>query len=302
MDNSLVSIIVPVYNVESYIKRSIDSLLNQTYKNIQIICVDDGSTDGSVKTLSQLQEERITIVHKKNGGLSSARNFGLKFAKGKYITFVDSDDWVEPDYIYTLLNQFAMNDIDISCVAFDYAYDDHIQKYEYKMKDKVLTQNKALTMLCVGKILTNHVWNKMYKSHLFSDVCFEEGRTFEDIYVMHKLFSKAKKVSMVDKTMYHYYMRPGSILHEEKPQNTADIAMAYIQSYGLLKKNIHKYFTLKKCAWASYQVLFLNNKEDVLKKDLKCIMAFWKSHRCIALLGRKYFFMYKKPMYYKSKL
>ena len=300
MGNSLVSIIVPIYNVEKFIKRSIDSLINQTYKNIQIICVDDGSTDGSMKILSEYQDERIIIVHKENGGISSARNYGFKFVKGDYITFVDSDDWVEPEYIHTLIKQFTRGDIDISCIAFDYAYDDHKKNYEYKMKKGVVKKNKALTLLCDGKTITNHVWNKMYRSYLFSDVRFEEGRTFEDIYVMFKLFSKASKVSMVDKVLYHYYMRDDSLIHNEKPQSAADIAIGYIQAYGLLKKSIHKYFTLKKCAWASYQVLFLINKEEIQRKDLKSVVAFWKSHRCIALLGKKYFLMYKKPMYYKK--
>ena len=300
MGNSLVSIIVPIYNVEKFIKRSIDSLINQTYKNIQIICVDDGSTDGSMRILSEYQDERITIVHKKNGGLSSARNYGLQFVKGDYITFVDSDDWVEPEYIHTLIKQFTRGDIDISCVAFDYAYDDHFQEYEYKMKDKILNRRNALTTLCIGKKLTNHVWNKMYRAYLFSDICFEEGRTFEDIYVMHQLFSKVGTVSVVGKTLYHYYMRSDSILHEEKPQSVADIAVAYIQTYILLRNPIHKFFILRKCAWASYQVLFLINKNVIQRKDLKNIIEFWKSHRYIALLGRKYYLMYKKPMLYKK--
>lgn len=300
--NELVSVIVPAYNVDKYLKRCIYSLVNQTYKNIEIIIVDDGSTDETSLLCDEFKNnysEIIKVIHKKNGGLSSARNIGIKASSGEYITFVDSDDWVERDYISTLLNQFSSNDIDISCVAFDYAYDDHFQKYEYKMKDRVMTRFESLTTLCIGKTLTNHVWNKMYRSYLFSDVCFEEGRTYEDIIVMHQLFSKAKKVSMVNKTMHHYYIRSDSISHEPKPQSTADMAVAFIQTFYFLKNPIHRYFTIKKCAWSSFQVIFLINKENVLKNDIKTVLSFWKKHRCIALLGKKYFLMYKKPYYYR---
>ena len=301
MKKELVSIIVPIYNMEKYIGRTIDSLLKQTYKNIQIICVDDGSTDNSMKILSEYHDERIIIVRKENGGVASARNYGLRCVEGNYIAFVDPDDWVEPEFIATLIKQFTSWDIDISCVPFNYAYDDHVEEYKYKMRKQILSGINALTLLCDGKYLTNHLCNKMYRTYMFSNIRFEEGRKYEDIFVMHQLFMKAKKISISDETMYHYYVRPASITHEDGSKNAADIAIAFISAYDSLSYPFHKFLTLNKCAWASYQVLYLYNKNLFSKNDLMRIRNFWKKHREIVFLGKKYFLMYKKPKYYKEK-
>lgn len=303
MQSKLVSIIVPIYNVEKYVKRCVDSIINQTYKNIEIICVDDGTVDNSIQMISSINDSRLKIVHKDNGGLSSARNYGLKYATGDFISFVDSDDWVDPDFIMTLIKQFYEYSVDIACIGFDYAYNDHYEKYEYKIKSRVLSCKRALTVLCEGKKITNHVWNKMYKAQLFENVLFKEGRRFEDIYIMHCLFMKSKAVSVISKDLYHYFMRSDSILHEEKPQNIADIAIGYISRYNALKSVIDKYFTLKKCAWASYQILFLIDlKNKIDPKDYDRIAEFWKHHKQIGLLGRKYLLMYLTPIYYRKKI
>lgn len=300
MYEKLVSIIVPIYNVEKYIVRCVDSLVKQTYKNLQIICVNDGSTDNSISILSSVKDNRIKVVSKLNGGLSSARNYGLLFVEGDFIVFVDSDDWVEPNYVASLIMQFEVDCVDIACVGFDYAYDDHIVSYKYSMKDNIVSSKRALNMLCKGKEITNHVWNKMFRTEIIKGVQFEEGRKFEDIYIMHLLFKRARKISLNSKVLYHYYMRSDSILHEKKPQNIADIAIGYISRYNRISGLLQKFFTLKKCAWAAYQILYLTeNNNTINEDDYECIQKFWEAHKRIALLGAKYFLMYFTPDYYK---
>ncbi len=303
MCEALVSIIVPIYNVRKYVYRCIDSLVKQTYKNLQIICIDDGSTDESFSIVSSISDDRIEVVSKKNGGLSSARNCGLKYVKGSFVLFVDSDDWVESDYVRRLLMQFNDDCVDIACVGFDYAYDDHREMYEYPIKDRVFSSKQALNVLCAGKIITNHVWNKMYRVEILNDISFEEGRKFEDIYIMHQLFIKSRKVSMNSEVLYHYYMRNDSILHEEQPQNIADIAVGYIRRFYEVRGFWPKFFTLRKCAWASYQVLYLiKDKKRISNEDYESIRLFWKKQWEIVLFGGKYFMMYVMPKQYRKKI
>ena len=186
MEDKIVSIIVPVYNVEKYIARCLDSLIAQTYRSIQILVINDGTKDSSMSIVCQYAsiDSRIEIYNKENGGLSDARNYALKFVKGNFVCFVDSDDWVDNNYIKKLIEQFDNDSqIDISMVDFDYAYDDKFLEREYKLENTILEKSEAMELLCVGKEITNHVWNKMYKLELFDNIRFEKGRKFEDIYI-----------------------------------------------------------------------------------------------------------------------
>lgn len=295
-----VSVIIPVYNVEKYIGRCLDSIVKQTYENLQIIVVNDGSRDNAVEIIHKYiqKDNRIELFNKENGGLSDARNYGLKYARGEYVCFIDSDDWVTYDYIETLIKQFS-TEIDITCAGFDLAFENNVfNSFKYRMKNKILSSDSALVELCIGKWMTNHVFNKMFRLSLFKNIEFDVGRTFEDIYIMHKLFAKARKISCSSQIIYHYFMRNDSIVHQDNPQHSMDIFIGYFQRYQFVENKIMKIIVLKYCACASYRVLFIENNKLINKEDLEATKDFWKMHDEIKWLGIKYYIMYRFPILY----
>ena len=190
MDKELVSIIVPIYNVEKYLIKCIESILNQTYKNLEIILVDDGSTDSCNKICDRYKkiDKRVVVIHKKNGGLSSARNIGIKKAKGKLISFVDSDDYIKPNMIEELKNNMYFYNSDISVCDYYYIIDGKRQ----------ISDNNNLKRNCITKYKNKFiykpnsaVWNKLYKKNLFEQIKFPEGKIYEDDYILYELLDKA---------------------------------------------------------------------------------------------------------------
>ncbi len=214
--NELISIIVPVYNVEQYISKCIDSIINQTYKNIEIILVDDGSSDRSGCICDEYKEKdnRIIVIHKENGGMSDARNVGLKVASGKYIGFVDSDDYIEYDMFEKLYNNIIQYNANISMCSFIHEFPSG-EKKEGKIFDKqitILTPMEALKNLIVEKNLSNHLWNKLYERKLFEDIIFPFGKKMEDVSTLYKLFEKANTLVYDNSIEYHYIQRGNSIM------------------------------------------------------------------------------------------
>lgn len=301
MVGDLVSVIVPVYNVEKYVVKCLKSLISQTYDNVQIIIVNDGSSDRSLEIVEKYKniDNRIEVYDKKNGGLSDARNVGIKHAKGEFICFVDSDDWVSNDYVETLISMFEEK-VDITCGGFVYYYNSRKIVCMEHMKNKVLSNKEAMKALCDGKWMTNHVWNKMYRRKLFSEIQFEVGRHFEDIYIMHQLFARANKVACTDKIIYYYSMRDDSIIHQNSAQNEMDIFIGYYTRYLFLKDVELQNDVLKYCAWACYKIVYLVDTKSIDKRDLEVATAFWKTQNKIKWLGLKYYVMYKFPHLYRK--
>ena len=212
--DSMISVIVPVYKVEKYLNKCVNSILGQTYQNLEIILIDDGSPDncGAICDAYAKKDSRIEVIHKKNGGLSDARNSGLDIAKGDYIAFVDSDDYIHCEMIEKLLCSSKENDADISiCSA--------------QMVDE---QNRALGVLPVTpgvytgiQVIEEYdyfhgayvvAWNKLYKRHIFDNLRYDVGKIHEDEFSFHRVFSKCKIVSCVDDALYYYLQRSGSIM------------------------------------------------------------------------------------------
>jgi len=193
MQNPLISIIIPIYKVEDYIRCCIDSILSQTYKNLEIILVDDGSPDncGSVCEEYSLKDKRIKVIYKKNGGLSSARNAGLDIASGEYIGFVDSDDWIENDMYESLYNAIIFHKADISVCGRYIASGNKITTISDSEKAEVFTRCEALSELVLDEYsgMKNFAWDKLYKKELFDNVRYPEGKCYEDIFTTYKLFS-----------------------------------------------------------------------------------------------------------------
>ena len=213
----LLSIIVPVYNVKSYLKKCVESIINQTYTNLQIILVDDGSTDGSQDICDEFaqRDSRIVVIHKENGGLSTARNVGRDRAKGVYIAFVDSDDWLEPNMYEALISQLEKHEADIVACSF----------YECKGDGKkAVGDSKNIRVIDTEEIFINKnqlrflVWNKVFRRSFVEEMRFVPGQVYEDFHFCRQVFLKTKKLVYLDVPFYNYRIsRPGNTNSSFKP-------------------------------------------------------------------------------------
>ena len=212
----LISIVVPIYNVEKYLNRCVDSILNQTYHNIEVILVDDGSPDlcGSICDEYQKKDMRIKVIHKKNGGLSDARNTGIKIAHGEYLTCIDSDDFVSPFFLDNLWTAMEKNKCEIATSWFvDYYEGDKIPKAQkLDIKDiQVLNREKFYERLLYQDGVEVSAWGKLYKSSLFQGVEYPVGKLYEDIPTTYLLVEKAIRIAVIPNVDYFYFQRKTSI-------------------------------------------------------------------------------------------
>ncbi|SHI73933.1 glycosyltransferase family 2 protein [Clostridium intestinale] len=226
-----ISIIVPIYNVENYIHKCIDSILNCNLKEYEILCVNDGSTDSSKEIIESYVNRYPNIVkllNKKNGGLSDARNYALDYCKGKYIGFVDADDWCSNNMFKILLEKALSDDLDI--VVCDY-----IEEYEeYSM---VIKENNSKYSL----LFEAPVWNKIFKKTLFIEhnIKFPKGLWYEDNGTTYKLLAVTNNIGYINKALYHYRKnRPGSIMSSQKSSKIYDIYGIGDTLYDFYKKNV----------------------------------------------------------------
>lgn len=259
-----VSIIVPVYNVDKYLEKCLDSLINQTLKDIEIICVNDGSKDNSLKILEKYSQKdnRIIIINQDNAGVSVARNSGMKIAKGQYIGFVDSDDWVDLDFYEKLYNTAIANDADIA-VSSIIRWRKYNKKYRVKCEDKVYTTLQEKISACfIPKIC--YVWNKLYKSEIVKDNFFTPNVYFEDIIWLPEVIKSSNKLITVSGVNYYYRVNSGSIVKKTSKKKQQD-------NYNA-KKVMIKFFS--------------DNKLELSKKE-RTIVKFSKSILNIPLLKIK---------------
>ena len=234
--SKLVSIIVPVYKVEQYLKRCMDSVLNQTYKNIEIILVDDGSPDNCPALCDEYAkiDSRVRVIHKENGGLSSARNVALDSVKGDYIFFVDSDDWLALDTL-EVLNEYLEKNYDM--ISFQRIYlteEKVVEKGEKNPKDMDVSQYIDASFL--GRY-DFFVTTKIFKTEVFNNVRFLEGRNYEDLEIMHRLFLNMKKVVGLDYFLYYYWKgNEGAITNTITMKNIQDHYLSANEIYHASKK------------------------------------------------------------------
>lgn len=242
-----ISIIIPVYGVEQYLERCIDSVLQQTYRNLEIILVDDGSPDDCPKICDEYaqKDNRIIVLHKKNGGLSSARNAALDVATGNYILCVDSDDYIHPRAVEKLYDACITYNSDIS-VGLHYIEKGDKLLIEDPIVDEIELYNslEGLQALVSDKKIRNYAWNKLYKSSLFENVRYPEGRSYEDIATTYLLFHKADKVCRIPEYLYFYQMREDSISNntnkEKWYRNCKDIVWSYKQQFDFFTNKNEK--------------------------------------------------------------
>lgn len=213
----LVSVIVPIYKVEQYITRCVDSIISQTYSNLEIILVDDGSPDSCPAICDEYanNDTRVKVVHKKNGGLSDARNAGLEAAKGEYVAFIDGDDYISSNYVQVLLDDCMTNDSDISCCGFYKVYEDRRVEKSCQVYNRVFTNLEAIRDIFTANSLCEVMtWNKLYRRSLFidNDIRFPVGKLHEDNFTTYKLFYFANKISFINEPLYYYIQRSDSIM------------------------------------------------------------------------------------------
>lgn len=293
--NELISVVVPIYNVEKYLKSCIDSIINQTYKNLEIILVDDGGTDKCPHICDEYEnkDQRIKVIHKENGGLSDARNAGIKQAKGQYISFVDSDDDISPYMYNKLYKNIKQYNADISVCNYVFIYDGN--KYNQGKTNQTIsmTSEEALDMLYDTNKYGNFAWNKLYKTTLFNDIKFPYGKKYEDIFVMHELYNKANKLVFLDEGLYNYYSRESSILGTESIDAIIDYFDGMItRAKSEATKGREKYLAsiLLNRILKSQKTIY-NKKLDSLKRELlkeKC--SYCLQNYCIkGNLSNKYY-------------
>lgn len=222
----LISVIVPVYNVEGYLRKSVNSILSQTYSNIEVILVDDGSKDNSSKICDELatNDSRIVCIHKKNGGLSSARNTALNICKGQYITFVDSDDMIAPNALELLLHYAIKceSDIVVTKKVISFSDDNMLPKEAIMDGYKTLNNLDAIQeILC--KTTRWEAWGHLFEKHLWDDTRFPEGKLYEDIATTPYLFIKANIITILDTSIYYYFQRAGSIMRQSEQKISIDL-------------------------------------------------------------------------------
>ena len=206
----LVSVIVPVYNVEKYLYKCLISLISQTYKDIEIICVNDGSTDNSLKILEEyaIKDNRVSVYTKENGGLSDARNFGLTKANGDYVIFVDSDDYIDTTTIEKCVDNANKYNSDIVVYDMKYIYDDREELASGgEFECTSFKENRNIIFI------NNSACNKFIKRELMNDVSFPKGLYYEDLATIPILLSKANKISKINEPLYFYIQRGNSIAH-----------------------------------------------------------------------------------------
>lgn len=240
MDNPLISVTVPIYNVEEYLNRCVESIVNQTYQNLEIILVDDGSPDHCPQMCDEWVEKdkRIKVIHKQNGGLSDARNAGLKIATGEYISFIDSDDYIASDFFATLLAVMEKENSDVvECSVVKFYEDERFEKYSDNLAVTTSQTESALSGLIAENPFHQHVWNKLYKVDCLKGILFPVGKLNEDEFWTYQVFGRAQKVSKINKTMYYYFQRSDSIMGENYSIRRLDALEGKLNRQKYIEKN-----------------------------------------------------------------
>ena len=263
----LVSVIIPVYNVEKLLGKCIESVVKQTYYNIEIIVVDDGSTDSSGKVCDSFNDRNnVTIIHQENAGLSGARNAGMSIAKGDYLFFLDSDDYLALDTIETLVDLLEENDADVSVTRMIKTYDDGTKKREaYWRATHVLNTEEALECLLFDRFLTQCVCGKLWKRELWDGIECPKGLLFEEHYTTYKLIERAKKIVYTPTDKYYYYQRIGSITHNRFKPKTYDLYNGINEEYTNITKNhpdIERSMMIAKILWEQRFVNMMLASDD----------------------------------------
>ncbi len=277
MEKDLISIIIPVYKVEKYLEKCIESVLKQTYTNLQVILVDDGSPDNCGKICDEYakKDSRIEVIHKVNGGLSDARNVGIAKAKGKYIGFVDSDDYIKEDMYEILINLIKEYDADVSiCNLYEV-----IEGKEYiRNKENGIKEYNRIDILkevLLDKNIQSYACNKLYKKELFNEIKYPIGKKYEDIGTTFYIFEKCNKVVVTSEPEYYYLKRADSLVNNVTESTVLDYTEIIIQRYLYTQKNIEElrkynnYYLAKTLITAHNDIELLGSISEKMQEKYK---------------------------------
>jgi glycosyltransferase involved in cell wall biosynthesis len=303
-----VSVIVPIYKVEKYLKRCVESILNQTYTNLEIILVDDGSPDRCGLIIDEFakHDTRILPLHKENGGLSDARNYGMHYITGYYTVFVDSDDWVDPNFISLLVDQSLKYQSDVVQSAFYYSYPGYFlydDRFYSENDPPLLLDNQSLMKeLVINERVKNFAWGKLYRTDLIRDIPFKTSVLFEDVFWAHQVMQRVNRYVILNDPMYFYFQREDSIVSTYTPKNL-DILRGLMERHRFIENHYkdlidESYRMLLRTHLIQYNLLLANRIKDKKGQFRKGIRDFIKkNHRQLRVSVQK-----DKPLKWQFQL
>ena len=300
----LISVIVPVYKVEDCLDKCVRSIVEQTYSNLEIILVDDGSPDrcGAMCDAWAEKDGRIKVLHKENGGLSDARNAGLKIATGSLISFIDSDDWIEPDFLEALLGAMESHRAQLAECAVNLVDEEgKVLRLRETVKVPFVDKLEGLRRLILEDGIYQTVWNKLYRREVLEGILFEKGKCHEDDFWTYQVFDRMDRLAVVERPMYYYLQRSGSIMGAGYSLKRLDgpearyRRMQYLSKYDELR-NLTRQQLMLDCMWHLQSALRCLNGQDQ-KTAVAAIMKMKKvtpkvSHSCLTL-NTKYKIWYR---------
>ncbi len=286
----LISVIVPIYKVEKYLDDCVQSLINQTYKNIEIILVDDGSPDNCGQMCDEYaaQDRRIKVIHKDNGGLSDARNVAIDVAQGEWITFVDSDDYVTEDYTETLYNLVAKYNCEISVALHQKFLDGQSPHVHFpSISEEKMDSKYAVEQMFYQEKFDNAAWSKLYHRKLFeSGIRYPKGLLFEDLPTTYKLMLLSSSVAFTNKKIYYYRLRnssiEGSSYNPKKIESALSVAKLMDEDSENIK-HVEKAYRCRKFSFFFH--ILLSMPKDV--GTSKILEKYIKENRFLVLMDRK---------------
>lgn len=276
-----ISVIVPIYNVEDYLHRCIDSIINQTYTNLEIILVDDGSPDNCPIICDEYakKDSRIRVVHKKNGGLSDARNAGIDIATGEYIMFIDSDDFVDIEMMESMMKNMIDNKVDMVVCNIKYVYEDR-EVVKYNQSDRILDRYEAMEEYLKDGVVQAVAWNKLYKKSLINKMRYKVGKTNEDEFFTYKVVDKTAKIYYNSTPFYNYLQRDSSIMGKYSIKRLDGVEASY-ERLNFIKERYPSFYLNEKktflnlCIY-SYMMILRNKNIDSGNKGKNILSSYVK--------------------------
>ena len=308
-----VSVVVPIYNVEKYLHKCLNSLFKQVDDTVEVILVNDGSNDASLEIIAEYQEQYpdTIVINKENGGLSDARNAGVTIATGRYIYFLDSDDWLVPNSIHILYDFAVKNQCEVVQGGFYYAFSDHLEYDDRWGVDEqtepfVLGKHEAMAELVKQQYVKNFAWGKLYLTSLVLDIPFKVGAKFEDSFWQHLVIHRVNRYGIIPKALYYYYQRSESISgafslgHLDLLRGYEERFLFIQQHYPALIKPMaasfwKQSFQFHKMAWKSqddhvtepFEAFWNRINKDykaLFDSALNCNVTYWITFHCSSLL------------------
>lgn len=285
MLDAQISIIIPVYNVCQYLEECIYSVTTQSFKNIEIILVDDGSIDGSAKICDDFAEKdnRICVIHQKNGGLSHARNVGINLAKGKYLYFLDADDVIDKDTLLILFSECEITKADVA-MSTSKSFVGKIKRSKQRSYiDEIVSEEEAIRRMLLHLGVGHEAWGKLYRSELWRNEAFPKGKLYEDYAVMYNIIMKCNSVVIINRDLYYYRIRNGSIIRSKIGQKDLEIINI---SDDVTRSICHRFPTLNREAEYLQLKTYMKTLKRILDvnfnmalKEQYCILKFVHQHQ-----------------------